>query len=42
MNGKFFNEKTSHCLALWILLYNARIVLLKLEETNSKDYKAFV
>ena len=42
MNGKFFNEKTSHFLALWIFLYNARIVLLKLEETNLKDYKAFV
>ena len=42
MNGKFFNEKTSHFLALWIWLYNARIVLLKLEETNLEDYKAFV
>ena len=42
MNGKFFNEKTSHFLALWIWVYNARIVLLKLEETNLKNYKAFV
>ena len=42
MNGKFFNEKTSHFLALWIWLYNARIVVLKLEETNLKNYKAFV
>lgn len=25
MNGKFFNEKTSHFLALWIWVYNARI-----------------
>ena len=42
MNGKFINEKTSHFLSFWIWLYNARIVLLKLEETNLKDYKAFV
>ena len=42
MNGKFFNEKTSHFLAWESWLYNARIVLLKLEETNLEDYKAFV
>ncbi len=42
MNGKFFMRKLPIFFALWILLYNARIVLLKLEETNLKDYKAFV
>ena len=42
MNGKFLMRKLPVFFALWIWLYNARIVLLKLEETNLKDYKAFV
>lgn len=36
MNGKFFNEKTSHFLALWICLHGVKIALLKLENTNLK------
>ena len=36
MNGKFFNEKTSHFLALWICLYGVKIALLKLGNTNLK------
>ena len=36
MNGKFFNEKTSHFLALWICLHGVKIALLKLGNPNLK------
>ena len=36
MNGKFFNEKTSHFLALWICLHGVKIALFELGNTNLK------